>query len=992
MSRRVSSISFRWKTLFCACILSFNYLHLRNWIGPSFHTWNAPSASSISHIKFDLSFHSSLVLLYLATARHTMFGPRPRYECKYWDSHTNTPANYLSDLRNNRPTRPNGARPLPSRPLSTSFVRQDVPPRAPSALSQRGDVSLEKPEPHLTPAEAPPRCASAMSSYSQSRTSSATDPFAGRPLVPEPNASNGSRKVSPTSAQTIQQMQRSSSGTYRESGQRWLEKEEARSLRDALRELDMQGEEQKVHAAARDEAAELVFKHQHPNAPENDPNNPYYNPDTRKAVRKSWNASADRGKYGDLGSRGTAGSHRSTSSASDGAASKADDSSVSAIIAGYGESLKSTESATEVKAVSTDDESKSSIGSRGSPEHRRRSSSGSKRRISSLFKNPADKIYEEPEEAQPVQPKQEAVPETVLEPKKPSMASRGGIFASRTSPLKVSTRNALPWLNRANRTVPERSNTEPLPTMKLNRTEIYKNPPTQSRNPAYTRNDVSPTPPRSTTPAAENEPETTPTKNGIEIRSDDIRAATSMRRSDRSPNLPRPTAVSDLPGRPIVSFDPTWKPVQEKLKDEEEALSRPSSRGSSGSLRTGLPRPAGARGMGTVMSASAPIVPTIGTPIPAPTVPEGYERMRHTPESSASPIVPVINVPDAPVPTINVPEINVPTINAPESPAIPTINLPSQNNVPSINVSGSPTVPAISLPDDQSAAPCITTTPAIPTINAPDTNSGPSSSSRPLPQPTRGARPTKHQTPTQWYNRSSASCALCALPISGRIVTANSTRFHPECFTCHHCNTGLECVAFYPEPEKQKQERLDKLEAEGILSEADHVPRFYCALDFHEFFSPRCRSCKTPIEGEVIIACGGEWHAGHFFCAECGDVSLFQTIGCVYLKLTRTKSPSHRLPLLLKRTVTHGALAVTLVVLRHAVQDVNVPSSTKLLSLLSTLHGMQTASCAANVVADLEMRVDFSSERLRSRLVGGRGLECLGLLERRFVRGVREEG
>jgi hypothetical protein len=36
-------------------------------------------------------------------------------------------------------------------------------------------------------------------------------------------------------------------------------------------------------------------------------------------------------------------------------------------------------------------------------------------------------------------------------------------------------------------------------------------------------------------------------------------------------------------------------------------------------------------------------------------------------------------------------------------------------------------------------------------------------------------------------------------------------------------------------------------------------------------YSPRCRSCKTPIEGEVVMACGGTWHVGHFFCAECGD-------------------------------------------------------------------------------------------------------------------------
>jgi hypothetical protein len=23
----------------------------------------------------------------------------------------------------------------------------------------------------------------------------------------------------------------------------------------------------------------------------------------------------------------------------------------------------------------------------------------------------------------------------------------------------------------------------------------------------------------------------------------------------------------------------------------------------------------------------------------------------------------------------------------------------------------------------------------------------------------------------------------------------------------------------------------------------------------------------------VVVACGAEWHVGHFFCAQCGDVS-----------------------------------------------------------------------------------------------------------------------
>jgi hypothetical protein len=107
---------------------------------------------------------------------------------------------------------------------------------------------------------------------------------------------------------------------------------------------------------------------------------------------------------------------------------------------------------------------------------------------------------------------------------------------------------------------------------------------------------------------------------------------------------------------------------------------------------------------------------------------------------------------------------------------------------------------------------------------------------------------------------------------------------------CHHCGEGLECVAFYPEPENARNTRVDRIhrrqagediEVQDGVSEAedgDESLRFYCHLDYHEFFSPRCKSCKTPIEGEVIVACGAEWHAGHFFCAQCGDVSAFPSL------------------------------------------------------------------------------------------------------------------
>jgi hypothetical protein len=47
--------------------------------------------------------------------------------------------------------------------------------------------------------------------------------------------------------------------------------------------------------------------------------------------------------------------------------------------------------------------------------------------------------------------------------------------------------------------------------------------------------------------------------------------------------------------------------------------------------------------------------------------------------------------------------------------------------------------------------------------------------------------------------------------------------------------------------------------------------RYFCHLDWHELYAPKCKHCKTPILGEHTIALGEHWHFGHFFCAECGD-------------------------------------------------------------------------------------------------------------------------
>ncbi|KIX95157.1 uncharacterized protein Z520_09073 [Fonsecaea multimorphosa CBS 102226] len=622
----------------------------------------------------------------------------PTFASKY--SHR-LPASYLDSLRNNRPARPTGSRPAPFSPRNygsstsqSSLARSDS---APTTGSKHGDILDDC-------GDEPP---TVQKSFSFSSTSK------GRPLAQPPDNDrpilNG-RKVSPTAIVQVPTI--AHEGGYVESTTRRLEKEEAHSIREALERIDQKDEERRIYEAAKDEAAELVWKHQYPKAAEEEKVAPYRNPD-----------------------------------------------------------LKAREK-------------------RQSSGHRQVSGS---RKVS--FPTPDNKIYEEPE------PEEEISRVSIPPP-------------SVDLPLRAKSRNKLPWLRTKG---PEKAD-DPAQVpqgKKFDRFEIHRNPPTQSRKAEYTEN----TPPR--TPAVDVIEEVdTPNSTGtLEIRSEEIRAATSMKRKDRSPNLPTPTAVSDQLGRPIVSFNPTWKRPSDSPRTSED-VERPVVKLTESPAMRPLPKP-----FTTVpeVSVSAPVIPTINIP-------------------DDGPVIPVINVQEDDV-----------------SPTIPIINLPNQSH-------GAPK-PSRPLPKHSSSAP---------------TKSG----------------STVVKTPSQrlpWLSSRQSmptvSCSSCALPISGRIVTASGSnsrdlkaRFHPECFTCHHCATPLECVSFYPEPDSSRLSRL------GISSTSDADPanppaltpdqltllekdplRFFCHLDFHEFFSPRCRSCKTPIEGEIVIACGQSYHVDHFFCAECGD-------------------------------------------------------------------------------------------------------------------------
>ena len=607
------------------------------------------------------------------------------------------------------------------------------------------------------------------------------------------------------------------SGTYRERGDRWIEREEARSLREALQEMDLK-EEQRLHAAAQKEASELVWRHRAPHAP-------YQNPDLTKDykshLRKGSHArSLTTGRYSDLHMRKQpkVQNDRSVSDSSD---SRKSDNDVA-----QPNSKAVTLPSQETKPNPKKDQTNNAMGHAiwDSPERKaymnlsfplppksstRRRSSGQKgRKVSSgsgkgLFKNPEDQIYEEPDEIAIVKPNPEN---------------------TNSKPLSPTDRNPN-FIGRGRRSPFDRSNTAPVEEKrKLSSVEVYKNPPSQSRNPSYMQNALPPTPPDSTSTSESNTSKGRPvSRDGMEVRSDEIRAATSMRLKDRSSKLPTPSVVSDRPGRPIVSFDRGWKA---KEADREAGNSScPSSRNEPSKT---LPMP--------------PSKPHLGSMVSAPEIP-------------------TINLPDSPSIQLN------------DSQPLPTINIP---NIPSVSVS-SFDVPTISPPtSDASSRP----------LPNPAARSRPTPANRPLPHHSSTTpAPSSHTNRSSLFQRATAQCAACALPIAGRIVSAASQRFHPACFSCFQCGELLECVAFYPEPESFRSSRLARIQARlnGVPisddearkyteeDDGDDGLRFYCHLDFHEKFSPRCRNCKTPIEGEVVVACGGEWHVGHFFCAECGD-------------------------------------------------------------------------------------------------------------------------
>lgn len=611
------------------------------------------------------------------------------------------------------------------------------------------------------------------------------------------------------------------SSTYIERGQRWMEKEEAVSLRDALEDMDLkeqEEEEARLHAAAQEEASELVWQHQNPGAIK--PDGPYY---YKEHLRKNSYAHARTqsvGRYSGVGlvtglardiPRSVSGGSSNSGGMPSQSRSSSGSSGTSPQLPTHPTSASDANAPLQSTVISKVQKPYHGLSNTTGSSSRRRSSG--RRNISNELAESfsPDQIWEEPAGPNAIQDQPQKISDTPM-------------------PLRIKPRNPLNRVQFAQDLSHQSKNAVPEPAKKLSKSEIHQNPPSQSRNPAYTSNLLA------TTSTVRDRPEV-PSKDGIEIRSDDIRQATSKSLRDRSPRLPTPAVVSDKPGRPIVSFDANWKPREADLKPVEEPQNSRHHR----------------RFVACSESKSLPNIPPTKNPSPAS------------------------------IPTIQLPEPPSIQINGTDLPPVPSINFPS--TVPTINF---PDIPVISVTEH-------TSTPKTTGTNTSDIKHG---SSRPLPDPkTSSSRPLpRHQSApatamsrSHWSpaigNRATAKCHQCDLPIEGRVVALRgiAERFHPHCFICYSCGTGLEALEISPEPDEKRAERLDRIrrrargeqldeiDGQTMQDDGDERLRFFCHLDWHELYAPRCKHCKTPIIGEHAVALGEHWHYGHFFCAECGD-------------------------------------------------------------------------------------------------------------------------
>ncbi|KAL5594540.1 hypothetical protein BROUX41_001466 [Berkeleyomyces rouxiae] len=828
-------------------------------------------------------------------------------------------AAYLADLRNSRQARPAGARELPTdtRPSHNRMSMGSTATAGSSSTSASSSTSIAD-----------------QASVAQSRKTAATDASTTNGSVRSRYSTSSQAKdyypSNPTSP--LKPSQVVPSTTYIERGSRWMEKEEAHSLRQAMKALDMRDAEresrkstppasgasafappsamesrsiaaslpreteddERIYNSALHEASELVWQHQNGVVP--NPDAPYaYRPHMRKQSYAHARTAAT-GMYGDdITPSGLA--RDATRSRSVSNSSVESDCQISRRSRSSFESAPHARASMDEPSVSTSDSvpaqrsasSKSYAGlnsGKYAPGPRRRSSM--KRNISGEINRPfsGEQIWEEPESRiqSPVKPPSPLVSGS---PPPADVPVPSNSCVSRSS----GPRPSVSGLNCRPLPAPikpyQRKGTEP-----LSRIEIHRNPPSQSRNPMYTQSSSFTDAGLSSSPTEVSPPANVPRKNGVEIRSDDVRNATRIRLG-KGRTIPTPTAVSDNPGRPIVSFDANWTPPDEST-DKRLGNDRSSPPSSIPAISVEISRDADGRS-GSSTSAG----------YRSNTVSSGPSSYSHGPttadhhrNSQVAP--PSISVSEEPS-SSRIP----PNVKAPVAPSVPSIFIgcdddahqsdPTSNNRSSIPTISIPDVPSISVSVDDTTAPGGVSVPVVVTPDDDKVSESKAPAARPLPTPagpgpgrTRALprHPRHHWSPAPGsIRRGMTMCHECGLPIEGRFISlaGSRERFHPTCFACYSCGTNLEALEISPEPEEARAERLERIRLRNsgqpvpeepgktAIDDGDDRLRFFCYLDWHEQFAPRCKHCKTPILGEHMVALGSHWHYGHFFCAECGD-------------------------------------------------------------------------------------------------------------------------
>ncbi|GFR86260.1 LIM and senescent cell antigen-like-containing domain protein 1 [Elysia marginata] len=153
------------------------------------------------------------------------------------------------------------------------------------------------------------------------------------------------------------------------------------------------------------------------------------------------------------------------------------------------------------------------------------------------------------------------------------------------------------------------------------------------------------------------------------------------------------------------------------------------------------------------------------------------------------------------------------------------------------------------------------------------------------------------------------SCARCGEFISGRVIKAMNSSWHPECFRCFICAKVLADEGFVKNQGRALCRDCNANEkAKGLgkyvcfkchcIIEGGHLKwkgEVYCPYHFNcytcgveltadarekdgELYCLRCHdkmgipicgACRRPIEERVIHAMGKTWHVEHFVCAKC---------------------------------------------------------------------------------------------------------------------------